>query len=166
MTFEPLSSDFYGFEAALTDQEKAAARLTLILQGFKPAIDAATLGTGDFAQKQDELGAKFETVMGKIGAGVEGPLADLLTFINDEIDAIPAAIEGFDMFGRVVAQTLRNITAPLAGAADAMRNLLGLAGDIGRININDVGNFISGGRSDRDIAASIAREQQRNGLGR
>lgn len=151
---------------SLTDQELAAARVTLILQAFKPSIDAATSGTVDLAQRQDELGAKFETTMGKIGAGVEGPLTDVLTFINDEIDAIPYAVAGWQNLGAAIDSFGRQALAPLARVNDALEDILF---NLSHINIPRTGNdpiadFIFG--KDRSVEQAISRQREKNGLGR
>jgi hypothetical protein len=155
---------------ALTDQEKAAARVSLILEAFKPIVDDVTTGTADLAQKQDELGAKFETTMGKIGAGVEGPLSDVLDFINDEIDAIPGAIEGWNMLGDAIVSAAQNALAPLARLNDLLNEI---SFNLNHINI--VGDKFqtspgraprNGGLSDAQIAAAQKRDRERNGLGR
>lgn len=152
---------------SLTDQELAAARVTLIMQAFKPAVDAATAGTVDLAQRQDELGARFETVMGKIGAGVEGPLTDVLTFINDEIDAIPSAISGWEMLGAAVEGFGRTALAPLGNVRDALEGILNLLGQVGnsRVGNDPIGDFLFGPTKDRSIALAIQRDRAKNGLG-
>jgi hypothetical protein len=150
----------------LSETELAAARTALILEGFGGVVHDVTTGTGDLAQKQDELGAKFETVMGKIGAGVEGPLTDVLAFINDEIDAIPGAIAGWGMLGDKITGFAAMVLTPLAQVADALRAIIDLF-DKGQ------GAFqVSPGRaprgpalSDAAISAAQRRERERNGLG-
>ena len=47
MTFEPLASDFYGYESLLTDREKEAlANLRALARGRGQADRRTTTGTG------------------------------------------------------------------------------------------------------------------------
>jgi hypothetical protein len=160
----------------LTDTEKAAARVAIILETMNPLLHDAATGSGDLEQKQDELGAKFETVGAKAGAILAPALETVLDFINDEIDAIPGAIDGWNLFGQTVEDVLNAIATPLAVANDAARNLLGLMGDLsgfrgGNVGHDPIGDFIfgTGGTSrtaDRQISAAVTRQRERNGLGR
>lgn len=61
----------------LTENELAAARLELILEKLTPRLEEVNTGTGDLEQKQAELQARMETLTGKIGEHLEGPLNDL-----------------------------------------------------------------------------------------
>jgi len=152
----------------LTDTELATARVNLMLEAFSPLVQDATTGTGDFAQNQDELGAKVETVGGKIGAQVAGPLTDILGFINDEIDAMPGAIEGWGLLGDAINQFGANSVAPLARVNDALLNIvanLAKAVDLSGFANAPADFFFGNGNKDRDIAAAIKRERERNGLG-
>jgi hypothetical protein len=143
----------------LTDTELAAARATLILQAFGGTVSEVTDKEGDFNQKQDELGAKFETVMGKIGAGVEGPLTDVLDFLNDEIDAIPGAIAGWQMLGAAVEGFGRTALGPLGNVRDALEGLINLLSDVG----GGLSSLTGGGSfDDRDIQDALNRQTNRN----
>jgi hypothetical protein len=152
---------------ALTAQELAAARTSLIMEAFTPILDQVATGTGDVAQKQDELGAKFETVSGKIGVAVEGPLGSALDWINDMIDAIPAAMDGWGALGDKINDVVGQIQGPLNDLRALVANLLDMFSDL---RTQTSGNFdrhdSPNGQRDRDIAASLARERERNGLGR
>jgi len=143
----------------LTDTELAAARTALILEGFGGIVSDVTTGTGDLGQSQDELGAKFETVMGKIGAGLEGPLKGVLDFINDEIDAIPGAIAGWQLLGDAIVGAAQDALTPLAKVIDALttiNKLLPVALQVGN-------ETRSGHRSDRDTSRAVQRERERSG---
>ncbi len=148
----------------LSDTELAAARTTLIIEGFAGQLDAATTGSGDLEIKQDELGSKFEEVGGKAGAILAPALSTVLDFINDEIDAIPGAIDGWNMLGGAIVDFTSKIASPLGNARDLIGDVLGTAGDLGRININNIGD-VFGGRSDKDVSAALRRQRERNGLG-
>jgi len=153
----------------LTEQEKTAARVSLILEAFSPIVDEVTSGTGDLAQKQDELGAKFETTMGKIGAGVEGPLSDVLDFINDEVDAIPGAIEGWNMLGDAIVSNAQDAVAPLARLNDLLNEIAFNLTHIGQTPAPTFAtgtNFRNSNTNDSSTAAAVTRQRERNGLGR
>lgn len=139
----------------LTATELAAARAALIIQGFGGAVTEATTKTADLKQQQSELGARFETVMGKIGAGVEGPLADLLGFINDEIDAIPHAIQGWQNLGHAVESFGRTALGPLGNVRDALEGILSLLGQTGGI--------FSHGVDELSIIKAARNHDERNG---
>jgi hypothetical protein len=78
--------------AMLTDSEKAAARFKIIMDKLNPVLQDATTGSADLRDRQDELHAKFDNLSTKIGELLEGPLADLLTWLSDEVDAIKPAV--------------------------------------------------------------------------
>jgi hypothetical protein len=81
----------------LTKSELAAARYTLVLLALKPQLDAVALGSADVEQSQADLQARFETLTGKIGEGVEGPLADFLGWTLAGIDGIGQLGAAFDL---------------------------------------------------------------------
>lgn len=141
-----------------------ATQMKNILDQLAPTLDAVTTGGADVEQQQRKLGAQWETLQAGVGQLVEGPLTDLLTFINDEIAAIPGAIEGWKMLGGAVEGFGRDALAPIARVADAVNGLFGLirdlAGAIGSINLGP----LSGG-SDLGTAAALRRERARNGQG-
>lgn len=89
---------------ALTDSELAAARLELILEKLAPRLTEVTTGTGDLEQKQRALQAKMETLSGKIGEHLEGPLNDLLEWVI-------SGITGFEMLGDALADAKVDIGA-------------------------------------------------------
>lgn len=110
---------------ALTDNELAAARLKVIMEKLAPQVKAVTDNSGDLEQKQSELQAKFETVTGKIGQALEGPLTDLLTWINEGIDGLSE----LDDFIALMEKNLRDALGPIARVRDALEGLLGMIGD-------------------------------------
>ena len=96
---------------ALTGAEIAAARMALITAELEKRYGDATAAGGDFEQKQLAIGAKFETLMGKIGAGLEGPLNSLLEFILK-------GIEGWELLAQntdEAAKAFGNATAIIKG---------------------------------------------------
>lgn len=113
---------------ALTDSELAAARLELILEKLAPRIAEVTGGTGDLEQRQAELQARFETLTGKIGAAIEGPLNDLLGFILSGID-------GFEM----LATKLNDADVAFGNVTDVIKAMLGPIGLV----IDGVGELIN-----------------------
>lgn len=147
----------------LTDQELAAARLELILEQLKPKLDAATTGTGDLEQRQGELGARIETLQAQLGEKLAPALADVLGFINDEIAAIPGAIEGWKMLGAAIENFGRTALGPLGNVRDALEGILDLLGQVAG-GIPRSGGFQTKGERDRSIADAQRRENERNGL--
>ena len=155
----------------LTDTELAGARVALMLESMNPLLVDAATGSGDLEQKQDTLGAKFETVGAKAGEILAPALEEVLDFIIDQIDAIPAALDGWGMLGDLIADTAGTILTPVARAADAVRELLGLLGQVnnyrgGNVGHDPIGDFIFGtGKTDQSISDAQRRQQERNGLG-
>lgn len=109
----------------LTDGEKATARLNIVLEKLKPKLDAATTGSGDLEQSQKELEARVETLQAKLGGPLSDALNTVVGFINDEIDAIPGAIHGFEMLGAGIEEFARFVLTPLANVADAINAITG-----------------------------------------
>lgn len=119
---------------ALTDNELATARWNLVLEDLKPFLDDAVQGTGDLEQKQRELEAKFETLTGKIGGALEGPLADFL-------DWTLSGIEGWEMLGDAlsdakidltgVLDVIRTMIAPFTTLLDVTQGIADALGQIG-----------------------------------
>lgn len=107
----------------LTDSEKAAARFHIIMEKLNPVLDDATKGTQDLGDKQATLRAKFDNAMTRIGEGLQGPLADLLTFFADELDAIDNAIDGWKSFGKVIEETAGEMVTPLGKVRDLIQDI-------------------------------------------
>ena len=133
----------------LTDAEKAAAAYALVLEKLAPKLDAVTEAGGDFESKTAEIDAKLETLTGKIGAHLEGPLTGLL-------DWMISGIEGWEMFADrmdEIPAIMRAQLGPIYAVTDALSALAGLLGDVGRglagdpFNENDLpgGNSHPGG---------------------
>jgi hypothetical protein len=109
---------------SLTEGELAAARFSLILEKLAPRVKTITDGEADLEQQQSQLQAKFETLTGKIGQGLEGPLNDLLSWILN-------GIVGWEMLGAKVGefqQDIEEMTGPLRGAIDLLRTFVQLVG--------------------------------------
>ncbi len=157
----------------LTDGLAPADQMRSIISQLNPKLVDATTGTQDLASKQEELGAKFETVMGKIGAGLEGPLTDILTFIDDQIEQIPGAIAGWQMLGDAIVGMAEDVLSPLARVADALRTIIKLfdssdsrASVVIRGGVAPSGGTgTTRGTTDRAISDAQRRQQERNGLG-
>lgn len=146
---------------ALIDTKDPAEQFRNIMAQLAPQIDAVTSGEKDVEQQQAKLGAQWETLQANVGGLVEGPLTDLLGFINDEIAAIPHAIEGWQMLGRAVENFGRTALAPLGNVADALRGLIGLIQSVGNA-IPDLGG--GGAFNERDIVQAQERYRARNGI--
>jgi hypothetical protein len=145
----------------LSDTELAAARTALIIQGFAGQLNDATTGSGDLEIKQDELGAKFEEVGGKAGSILAPALGDVLDFINDEIDAIPGAIEGWQLFGQTIVTVAEDVLTPLARAYDTARALLDIVGLLPHSGVIAGSTFSK--QSDRSISDAQRREDELRG---
>lgn len=111
---------------ALTDNELAAARLALIMEKLQPRIAAVTQGSGDLEQRQAELQARWETLTGKIGQGLEGPLTDLLEWILHGIDGWEAMSGAI----RDVNQDLDRIEGQAGDVVRVLRELLRLISQV------------------------------------
>lgn len=155
---------------SLTEGELAAASYALVLDALKPRLDAVAQGSGDVEQKQAELQAKWETLTGKIGEGIEGPLTALL-------DWIIQGIEGWELFGKwlgTVEQGFRDFLGPVADARDALEDVLRLIGLVDGASFNS--GTLKGGRNvtlnvvpkdsadtERAVLAALADYNARNG---
>jgi hypothetical protein len=110
---------------ALTDSELAAAAYALVLEKLEPRLAAVAEGSGDVEQKQAELQAKWETLTGKIGQGLEGPLTDLLAWMI-------SGIEGWEMLADLIAeneQALRDFLGPAAATAELLATIARFLGN-------------------------------------
>lgn len=107
---------------ALTESELAAARLKLILDELQPRIAGVTDGTADLEQRQAQLQARWETLTGNIGAGLEGPLNDLLGWIITGIDGWALLADRIGGFDKAIGDAL----TPVARMIDLQRALIGV----------------------------------------
>jgi hypothetical protein len=110
----------------LTESELAAARYAEILEELAPRLVDVTTGTGDFEQKGAELEARMETLSGKIGETVEGPLTDFLGGTLLVIDMLPQMIH----FLGVAAEGVGGFMSIVFGAVDAVNALIDALGDL------------------------------------
>lgn len=145
---------------AITDADKATARLELIMEALNPKLQEATNGTQDLEQAQAELGAQVEELQGKLGGPLSDALLQVTSFINDEIDAIPHAIAGFEALGKGIEDFGRVALTPLANVADALRGILSLLGQT-----ESVGRKVTGGAglSESSIVQATNSFNDRNG---
>jgi hypothetical protein len=111
---------------ALTAGELAAASYALVLEELKPRLDEVAQGSGDVEQKQAELEAKWETLTAKIGAGIEGPLTDLLDWIIQGVEGLGM----MDEFLELVEQSFRDFLGPVADAVQALEDFRRLLVDV------------------------------------
>lgn len=147
---------------ALIDTKDPAEQFRNIMSQLQPTLDGVTQGGKDVEQQQRKLGAQWETLQANVGQLVEGPLTDLLSFINDEIEALPHAIEGFQKLGTVLVDAFANALSPLARLNDALGDL----GDTIR-SIPVIGDiFGGGGLSESDVRRLNSLMTERNSQGR
>jgi hypothetical protein len=110
---------------ALTDGELAAARFALVLEKLAPRVAEVTSGSGDLEQSQAELEARWETLTGKIGAALEGPLNDFLGWVLHGIDGLALLNDKFDALGNAAEL----VQIPLRAMGDTLAHIIGLAED-------------------------------------
>lgn len=144
---------------ALTDNELAAARLTIIMEQLRPKLDEVANSTGDVESKQRELGARVETLQAQLGEKLAPAMETVLGFLIDEIDAIPHAIQGFEMLGGAIEKMARDALGPVAALVDALQGLRGAPGVAG-FDQNDVG------RSERNTVRDQQDFDERSGNSR
>lgn len=148
---------------ALINTKDPAEQFKNIMSQLDPTLQSVATGGKDVEQQQRKLGAQWETLQANVGQLVEGPLTDLLSFINDEIDALPHAIDGFGKLGIVIHDAFANALSPLARLNDG----LGQLGDAIR-SLPVVGNIFGGGGglSEAQIRRANALFTERNSQGR
>jgi hypothetical protein len=115
----------------LTEGELAAARQAIIIETLTARYGDVTTAGGDLESKQADIQAKFETLTGKIGEGLEGPLSDLLTWILQ-------GIEGWEMFAGWLdknADKVAELGTPLGVVADWLGKIVGLLQEINKIGL-------------------------------
>lgn len=151
---------------SLTAGELAAARYALVLEALKPRLDAVADGSGDVEQKQAELQARWETLTGRIGEGLEGPLNDFLAWTLAGIDGL----ERLDEFLGLVEQGFRDVLGPVARFADGLRTVLGLLASIGARGMLPAGATpfsspakLGGTGAGRSVIQTVQDYQERNG---
>ena len=110
----------------LTDSELAAAGYALVLETLQKRLGDTSVANADLEQSQAELGARWETLTGMIGAGLEGPLNDLLKWIIDGIEGLALMIERWDDFAAAIKKAL----GPIGDVAGALFDLLGIINDV------------------------------------
>jgi hypothetical protein len=117
----------------LTDAELAAAAYAEVLDQLAPRLADVTEGTGDVESKTAELEAKWETLTGKIGQGLEGPMNDLLDWIISGVEGLGM----MDEFMGYVEDAFRDFLGPVADAVQALEDfrrvlvdVLGLGGSV------------------------------------
>jgi hypothetical protein len=119
----------------LDDSLNPAQQLTSILEQLAPALADVTTGSSDLEQKQKELGARIETLQAQLGEKLAPALETVLQFILDEIDAIPAAIAGFEMLGKAGEDFARAVLGPFGNVRDVLADIVGLLGSaIGQLD--------------------------------
>jgi hypothetical protein len=149
---------------ALTDQELAAARLALIIEQLTPKLSAATDGTADLELQQRRLDAAAEELQAKLGGPLSDALATVLGFINDEIDAIPHAVSGFEQLGQAGVDFARFVLGPLGNVRDVL-DAINRALNATPQRKAPAG-FDAGGFDEQDVFNATINHNERNGITR
>lgn len=163
---------------ALTDADLAAAGMALVLEKLAPRVADINSGFTDLEQRQAGVQAKFETLQGKIGEGLEGPLSGLLDWILQGID-------GWELFAAVLPQVeanIRGLLGPIAEVAQALDNLISAFRDLPsniRIGNANPNNHSRGGQTapviiqtgrqspdaeERSVVDALRDYRRRNGI--
>jgi hypothetical protein len=145
----------------LLDGVDATGQLTSILAQLKPKLDEATTSTQDLEGAQGEWDAKIETLQASLGEKLAPALASVLGFLNDEIDAIPGAIKGYEMLADAIVGTFEQILSPIARARDAVEGFLNLLGQA-----TGAGGGASNAIDEIDVGRALTNAQERNNLQR
>lgn len=150
---------------SLTEQELATARLALIMEQLQPKLTEATTGTGDLEQAQAKLDASVEELQGKLGGPLSDALQAVVGFINDEIDAIPGAIDGFTLLGQAIGDSMATALTPIARVNDALGALGDLIADV-NYNLNHIGANTAGRPAEGESGniQGLRNYNSRNGL--
>lgn len=138
-------------------------QLLSILSQASTLYGTAKDATDDFAGSQDTVNAKWDNFTIKVGEALDGPLKALLDFINDEIDAIPHAIEGWQMLGGVIEQFGRNVLGPLGNVRDVLGGIIDLFGQVTRSARGSLDFFDD--NFERQVTDALRRNRSRNGIG-
>jgi hypothetical protein len=93
---------------ALSDQDLATARLTLILQQLNPKLHEAASAQSDVEQATGKVNARLETLQGDLGERIQTPIA---TFIAALLT-----------LGEAIDNVARPLTTELAGALPFLAN--------------------------------------------
>ncbi len=156
-------------DSALNPDEQLRSILDQLKTKYGDAKDAAN----DFAGAQEGIGAKWDNLMIKIGDALDGPLQGVLDWISDEIDGIPAAIDGFDKLELAMKQFAANVLGPLGNVRDVLANIIGLFAQDPNvksfgahgIGVGPAAAHARQQQSDAALAAAIQRDRERNGRG-
>lgn len=141
----------------LTDGLDPAAQMQSILGQLAGKVTDAESAQKDLEGQQSKLAAQWETLQAQIGGPLSEGLAAIVGFINDEIEAIPHAIEGFQKLGAAIEGMVRTVAAPLGNLND----LLGGIGDFfGMNHTTKIGFTMS--TNDRALLEAVQREERRN----
>lgn len=115
----------------LTDTELAAAAYALVLEKLAPRVDAVADGEVDHERALATLEAKFETLTGKIGEHLDGPLTALLDWLIDGIAAWEYIADNVDLFDDALdaaIDSIKGALGPLGLLIDGLKDALKLFG--------------------------------------
>lgn len=146
------------FDEALTPGQRYAE----LMERLPALVDQVTGANAGLDDKQSKLEATWDNFTTKVGPSVEAGIEGILDWTTDMVDAIPGAIEGWDMLGRHIQGALNDILSPLARASDAVQGFLNLVSQIPRTGNDPLGDFIFG---ERGVTEAQQRERARNGQG-
>lgn len=110
----------------LTEGELAAARQAIIIETLTERYGDVTTAGGDLEANQAAIQAKLETLMGRIGDALDGPLNDFLTWLLNS-----AATDLAEDIGQI-QDAIEDLLTPLARAVDLLRAFASLAPNIGK----------------------------------
>jgi hypothetical protein len=184
-----MADNGYASADAITDADLAAARLDLVLEGLAPTLKAVSEGEADVEGKARDMQARFETLQGDIGRHLEGPLLQLLEWVDDLFVGLSVVTPGVDALGKAIggaADFAAEALGPFARLADLIGDVgeaLGIAGGGGgsRRLVSPMGPFgpsfsvpaksvtvnINGGdpvEVERETARALRGISGRNGL--
>jgi phage-related minor tail protein len=150
------------FDPSMTSIE----RYNILMQKLPGLLNDVTGANAGLDDKQNELNAKWETFGSEVGPVVEGSLSNILGFILDEIDAIPGAIQGWQMLGDAIKNMAAEVLTPLARVADAL-NAIGMG-----LSDPSIGNQIFGNqrpntslhRNETNTNRDVQDRNNRNGV--
>ena len=142
---------------ALDKQLTPAQQLQSILGQLSMIYGDAGPKVDSLQGNQILLNARIREFEEKVGPPAADVLSAIVGFINDELDAIPGAIEGWLALGKVIDGFARTALGPLGNVRDVLQSILDLLGQATAA----APNF--GGES--QTMQDIRNHNARNGLG-
>ena len=122
---------------SLTEAEKVQARYALLMDSTASSAGDFANTSGGLANQQRILGAQFDDLKGKIGAGLLPAVTGFVSFLND------SALPGLERFGGAVGPVFSAVAGAAKGLFDlvvkgdftgALRDAFGVAEDSAFVN--------------------------------